>query len=241
MASGGGPRRAPRTERSRLTIDGQPRFIDSKKNNEELFNTDCLKVCVNKVGRAPGSDETRTDEALVELVLVGQVDVFVTLYERYYTRAHRLAYGMTGHREAAEDLTQEIFMRAFQKLSHYDRRSSFATWFYRLTVNCCLNHRQKEKRRAIEGTGQLDEVPGLDEPDQMEAIILQKQIQNEVHQALLSLKPKLRLMVILKDIEGLSYEEIADRTSCSMGTIASRLNRARNLLARKLEHLRGTI
>ena len=72
-----------------------------------------------------------------------------------------------------------------------------------------------------------------------EADLMQEQIQLQVHRAMLGLKPKLRMMVILKDIEGLSYEEIAARMNCSTGTVASRLNRARKILARKLEHLKG--
>jgi RNA polymerase sigma-70 factor (ECF subfamily) len=76
----------------------------------------------------------------------------------------------------------------------------------------------------------------------MENRVLRKELQTEVHRALLSLKPRMRMIVILRDIEGLSYQEIADRMNCSMGTLAAQLKRARTLLARKLEHLdvRGT-
>jgi RNA polymerase sigma-70 factor (ECF subfamily) len=118
--------------------------------------------------------------------------------------------------------------------------ASFGTWFYRLAVNCCLNCRRREKQSSEPITG-LHEAAANTALEPMESAILRRQVQAEVHRALLSLKPKQRLLVVLRDIEGLSYEEIAERTNYSRGTIASRLNRARRLLARKLERLRNSL
>jgi len=189
---------------------------------------------------APEREETTTDEALVAQVLGGEAEVFAELYQRYYTRAYRLAYGMTGHRGAAEELTQEIFMRVYERLHLFRGESRFATWFYRLAVNQSLNYRRRERSERYEETAGEKELDYLaSEQPGIEADLMQKQTQLQVHRAMLGLKPKLRMMVILKDIEGLSYEEIAARTNCSTGTVASRLNRARKLLARKLEHLKG--
>ena len=189
---------------------------------------------------APAREETQTDEVLVALVVGGEPEVFAELYQRYYTRAYRLAYGMTGQRGAAEELTQEIFMRVYERLHLFRGESRFATWFYRLAVNQSLNYRRGEQSARYEEAVDEEELNYLmsSQPG-IEAGLLQKQIQLQVHQAMLGLKPKLRMMVILKDIEGLSYEEIAARANCSTGTVASRLNRARKLLARKLEHLKG--
>ncbi len=186
-----------------------------------------------------GTEDIRTDEELVELALAGRGDSFALLYERYYSRAYRLAYAMTGQREAAEDLAQEMFIRAWQKISQFRGESSFSTWFYRLAVNCSLNYRKRGRRRQFEDSDQIESIPQTGAVRQVEAKILQRQIQAEVHRALLSLKPRLRVIVVLKDIEGLSYAEIAERVNCSAGTIASRLNRARKLLAQKLQHLKG--
>ena len=184
--------------------------------------------------------ERRTDEELVSLVLTGEAEVFAHVYERYYSRAYRLAYGMTGRHEAAEDLTQEVFIRAYQKLALFTGQSSFATWFYRLAFNHCLNRckseRQRDRIEHYETTQAL--LTGALKP--VERMVLQQEVQQQIHRALFSLKPEQRLLVILKDIEGLSYEEIAERMNCSTGTLASQLARARKLLARKLEHLRGT-
>jgi RNA polymerase sigma-70 factor (ECF subfamily) len=183
----------------------------------------------------------RTDEQLVDVTLAGQAEAFRELYDRFYSRAYRLAYGMTGRHELAEDLTQEIFMRAYQKLDKYERRSSFATWFYRLAVNHILNARSLEKgahHEALASTNGLP-LPSAEKP--ADSGILRQQIQAQINRALLSLKPKMRIIVILKDIEGLNIAEIAERLNCSKGTVASRLFRARDLLAQKLEHLRNTL
>jgi RNA polymerase sigma-70 factor, ECF subfamily len=136
---------------------------------------------------------------------------------------------------------QDVFVRAYQKLKLFAGQSSFATWFYRLALNHCLNHCKSERKRLRLQTTDLVQTPAVP-AKQMEDRVLGKELQTEVHRALLSLKPRMRMIVILRDIEGLSYQEIADRMNCSMGTLASQLKRARTLLARKLEHLdvRGT-
>jgi len=183
----------------------------------------------------PGED--RTDEELVGFVLADQREVFARLYERYYSRTYRIAYGMTGRREAAEDLTQEVFIRAYQRLGQFRGQASFSTWFYRLTVNHCVNYRRHERRWQAREAGEGWHPAALG--GRAEAEVFQHQVQGQIHRALLSLKPELRMVVILKDVEGLSYEEIAERMSCSSGTVGTWLNRARKLLARKLEHLKG--
>jgi RNA polymerase sigma-70 factor (ECF subfamily) len=183
----------------------------------------------------------RSDEELVEIALAGQAEAFRELYDRFYSRAYRLAYGMTGRHDLAEELTQEIFMRAFQKLGKYERRSSFATWFYRLSLNSCLNCRTREAKELHESTETQDPLPLAVPCKSVETRVLQHQVQAQINRALLSLKPKMRIIVILKDIEGLNLAEIAERLNCSQGTVASRLFRARDLLARKLEHLRNTL
>lgn len=180
----------------------------------------------------------------MEIILAGQGELFARLYERYYLRAYRLAYGMTGQREAAEDLTQEIFLRAYQKLDQFKGKSLFATWFYRLTVNYCLQHRQRTHRNAEQAVDDLEQmIPplrcGTLTMREAETAIMQRQTQEVIHKALLSLKADLRMVVILRNLEGLSYEEIAERMSCSVGTVGTRLHRAHKLLAQKLEKLRG--
>ena len=192
------------------------------------------------MGEAPESGPANTDEELVRLVVAGERDLFAPIYERYYWRVFRMAYGMTDNHGSAEDLTQEIFMRAYQRLKEFRGQSAFSTWLYRVAVNHSLNYRRKHQVEAREeSTCETDAQPMVDGSTTAETGLMRQQMTVQVHHALLTLKPKLRMIVILKDIEGLSYEEIAQRTNCSTGTVASRLNRSRKLLARKLEHWRG--
>jgi RNA polymerase sigma-70 factor (ECF subfamily) len=184
--------------------------------------------------------DSRTDEELVELALAEDAGAFRELYDRFYSRAYRLAFGMTGRHDLAEDLTQDIFMRVYQKLNKYERRSSFATWFFRLAVNSTLNSRKRHKRDAHESIEAHKALPVSIAGKSMETRVLCRQIQDQIGLALLALKPKMRMIVILKDIEGLNIAEIAERLNCSKGTVASRLFRARDQLARKLDHLRNT-
>lgn len=186
-------------------------------------------------------DKIGLDKENVQLVLNGDSEAFLCLYKRYYERIYRLAYGMTGRPQAAEDLTQEIFFRMYQKLNHFDGTSSFSTWFYRLAVNCSLNYQRGERNESNMGVVEnIEEMPNSDDPNYSEKSILKEQVQAHIQNSLLTLKPKLRMVFILKDIEGMTYEEIAIRMNCSTGTVASRLSHARLQMAHNLKYLRGT-
>jgi RNA polymerase sigma-70 factor (ECF subfamily) len=191
------------------------------------------------------ADEATSDEELVALIIARRKDQFLFshLYQRYHAKTFALAYGMAGCRARAEDMTQEIFLRAYERLETFHGQASFATWFYRLAVNCCLNHCRRE--RAQRRVANIDEADAplvsVNGDEEIEQIVLQRQIQRQVRQALLSLNPQMRLLIVMKGIENLSYAEMAERLECSTGTVASKLNRARRLLARKLESLKGKI
>jgi RNA polymerase sigma-70 factor (ECF subfamily) len=190
------------------------------------------------------ADDEPQDETIVARIRTGE-RLFGLLYERYRTRTFALAFGMTGQREQAEDLTQEIFLRVYQRLNTFQGQAKFSTWFYRIALNQCLNHCRNERRRrqtvANPDDGQATVLVELRVVEQADATLLQKELQHQIRSALLSLKPEVRVLLLLKEIEGLSYEEIAERLECSPGTVASRLSRARRLLARKLESLKGRI
>jgi RNA polymerase sigma-70 factor (ECF subfamily) len=129
-------------------------------------------------------------------------------------------------------------MRAFQRLESFAGQSSFATWFYRLAVNHSLNYRRKERIGLQDNAS--EKLEGFADPSsRIEAEVLQNQLKSEIQAALLELHAEMRMVIILKDIEGLNYDEISERMNCSQGTVASRLNRARKQLAQKLKHLKG--
>lgn len=192
---------------------------------------------VTEIERATPS-EPASDEDLVRRAAAGELEAFAELYARFYGGTLRLAFAMTGSRETAEDATQEIFMRVYGRLHQFERRAKFSTWFHRIAVNHCLRFRARAWARRAERAADDLASPDAERP---EDAILRAQLHDEVHRALISLRPKQRVIVILKEIEGLTYAEIADRVGCSEGTVASRLARARQLLARKLAHLRGAV
>jgi RNA polymerase sigma-70 factor, ECF subfamily len=185
------------------------------------------------------------DELIVARIAAGEKGLFALIYQRYQARAFGLAFGMTGQREQADDLTQEIFIRAYERISSFKGDAKFSTWFYRLALNHCLNHCRKERWRirsfTTPGEQSAPLLVELRPSEEVHEALLRQEIQQQIKIALLSLKPDVRMLLVLKEIEGLSYEEIAEQLDCSTGTVASRLNRARSLLARKLEGLKGKI
>jgi RNA polymerase sigma-70 factor, ECF subfamily len=228
--------------RAKSAVNLPRRAARPPKISEESLGAACLRlrvIEVSLVSKPVSATDERTDEELVEAALADEGAAFALIYERYYARTYRIAYGMTGRREAAEDLTQDVFVRAMRKLGQFNRRSSFSTWFYRLTVNCCLNHHRVKGNTHEELTDDLRPLHAGPPARAEDEGILRKEMQAHLHRALLGLKPESRLMILLKDVEGLSYEEIALRLDCPVGTVGSSLSRARRALAQKLGRLRG--
>ncbi len=163
----------------------------------------------------------------------GDVQAFRQLVERYEDRIYGLACSILGDSEVAKDAAQEAFIRVYRALGNFEGRSSFYTYLYRITTNVCLTFAQREQRRpdrvSIEGMQEasdmtLDRFLGTDEPqNDIERIGLREEIQKVLDY----LSPEHRAVVVLKDIEGFSQEEIADVLDVSVGTVKSRLSRAR--------------
>ncbi len=174
-------------------------------------------------------------EQLVRACQDGSLEAQRELYESYKAKVYSLATYLTGDAEMARDLTQEIFLKVFRDLRAFRFESSFNSWLYRLATNTCLNAlRSRRTRREV----CIEEVLGtpaeIDAGSQLEQQQVDHSIQQAVRKAILSLKPPLRAVVVLRYIENLSYGEIAEALSCSEGTVASRLSRADRLLERKL-------
>ena len=175
-------------------------------------------------------------EQLVRACQDGSREAQRELYECYKGKVYSLALYLTGNAEMARELTQEIFLKVFRDLRAFRFESSFNSWLYRLATNVCLNAlRDRRSRREVA----IEEIAGTPAEPCTGASLEQQQmsrsIQRAVREAILSLKPPLRAVVVLRYIENLSYSEIAEALSCSEGTVASRLSRAHRLLERKLK------
>jgi RNA polymerase sigma-70 factor (ECF subfamily) len=152
-------------------------------------------------------------------------------------RVYRLAYRLTGDRHDAEDLTQEVFVRVFRSLSSYTP-GTFEGWLHRITTNLFLDMARRRQRIRFEGLG--DDAAGRlsgDEPTPAQAFDA-RHLDGDVQQALAALAPEYRAAVVLCDIEGLSYEEVASTLGVKLGTVRSRIHRGRAQLRVALEHRR---
>lgn len=171
------------------------------------------------------------DEELVALAQRGNRRAFEMLIERYKQKAYRIAFDFTRDREEAKDLSQEAFLRAFMHMKGFDRQSSFYTWFYRILVNICIDHRRRGKKVAWEpfeeGTEISVEGDGMagasSRPDQ-EAMA--GELSRRVDAALASLSANQRTAFILKNHQGLSIREIAQVMKAAEGTVKVHLHRA---------------
>jgi RNA polymerase sigma-70 factor (ECF subfamily) len=159
-----------------------------------------------------------------------------SLYEQHQRRVYSVALNyFGGDVSKAEDVTQQIFLKLFTKMS-FRGDSEFTTWLYRMTVNACIDETRKNRRWFGLGDWFVDDrSPSLD------ASISRGEASEQVRRVVGSLKPEYRMPVVLKYVEGLSYQQIADVLGCSIGTVSSRLNRAHKILAEKLDHLRGEL
>ena len=180
--------------------------------------------------------EKLIDGAVIEACRQGDRDAFQLLFETYKDRVFSIAvYSAGGDRAVADDVTQQIFLKLFTAIRQFRGDSEFTTWLYRLVVNACVDERRRRKRWLPWGDGvaTTQSTDGRAQEQQFDSL----EISETVREAIAELKPKFRLPILLKYIEGLSYDEIATVMGCSKGTVASRLNRGHSQLAKRLAHL----
>jgi len=173
------------------------------------------------------------DADLVRLCQSGDMAAFEQLFHRYQDRVYSTAYRMMNDQEDAQDLTQEIFLKAYQNISKFNFRAAFSTWLYRLAVNLCIDELRKRKRSA--NTMPLEEAILKADANTPEDHAISGDRERQVWDAINSLKEKERAIIILRDMEGLSYKEIAEALKCSVGRVKSRLHEARQKLKTILE------
>jgi len=187
-----------------------------------------------------------TDLEIARRASAGDEEAFEALVLRHQDRVYRLALRLTGSPEEAEDVTQEAFLKAYRALGEFDGRSAFYTWLFRIAVNSALSRlRTLGRRRAREATAALgDPAPRMDaagEPPSRSAgpeeAVLASDVAARVRRAVDELAPEDRAVVVLREIEGLSYDEIALAMGATRAAVKSRLHRSRQELARKLRDL----
>jgi RNA polymerase sigma-70 factor (ECF subfamily) len=158
------------------------------------------------------------------------------LFEEYKDRVYSIAiYSMSGDEMAAADVTQQVFLKLMTRIGQFRGDSEFTTWLYRLVINTCRDEHRKQRRFvSLADTFLLKQASG----DSPRALYARRELSGRVQAAIAQLKPKLRWPILLKYVDEMSYEEIAEVLGCSKGTVASRLNRAHKALGRRLGHLK---
>lgn len=178
------------------------------------------------------------DELLIDDCRRGDREAFRLLFEAYKDKVFSIAvYSFRGDEAAAGDVTQQVFLKLMTAIAQFRGDSEFSTWLYRLVVNVCADEQRRRRRYfPLRDSVAMSRV-GDRRPQ--EKHYARAELHESVKTAISELKPKFRQAILLKYIEGLSYEEIATVLDCSIGTVASRLNRGHKALAKRLSHLRG--
>jgi len=201
---------------------------------------------VNKEGQPASTGRDPVDDReLVESARKGDRDAFRVLFERYHRRAYALAFGVLRHQDDALDVVQDAFIKAHKYLDKFEGNSSFYTWLYRIVMNLAIDHMRKHRRvKPVELDEQhLDGTVGDDallpkilggNPGRA---LLDKEIRARIDQALSELSENHRSVLVMRELEGMSYEEMAQAMNCSKGTIMSRLFHARKNMQKQLVDL----
>ena len=187
------------------------------------------------------------DQQLVERAQQGDKHAFELLVVKYQRKLGRLLSRFIRNPTEVEDVAQEAFIKAYRALPSFRGDSAFYTWLYRIGINTAKNYLMSQGRRAPTTTEfDSEEAEGFEEAEQLrdnntpESQLMSRQIAETVNKAVESLPQELKTAITLREIEGLSYEEIAEMMNCPIGTVRSRIFRAREAIAEKLRPLLGT-
>jgi RNA polymerase sigma-70 factor, ECF subfamily len=172
----------------------------------------------------------------VEAWTGGHEEDFRTLFEGYKDRVFSLAFHFTGDAPLARDITQEVFLKVLSQIGEFRGQSQLTTWLYRIAVNACMDEFRRRRRFVPLAHAANRHFTSLGSSQEEE--LVQRQVRQAVQAAVVRLRPKLRFTVVLRYVEGLSYEEIAAALGCSSSAVAARLNRSHRILARQLATLR---
>lgn len=187
------------------------------------------------------------DEQLVTLTQLGDQQAFGLLVEKYQNRLYRVILRIIKNQSLVEDLVQESFIKAYRSISNFRGDSAFYTWLYKIGLNTARNYLSDKKRHPeIDGAVELDDLDYLNSVSELhsnespESELSNKQIAKSVNDSIEALPSDLKLAITLREIDGLSYEQISIIMDCPIGTIRSRIFRARNIISENLKPFLNT-
>ena len=188
--------------------------------------------------------EARDEALLLQKSKEGDTKAFEELISVYQKKILNMAYRMLGDKDDAEDAAQDVFIRVYKSLASFHAEAAFSTWLYKIATNVCLDILRRKKRQNTKGTVSIHQFSQEDEEYEMPIAdsaptpyeeAQKSEARRALEEALLKLGPEQRAVIVLRDINGLSYEEIAEAQGCTLGTIKSRINRSRLMLRKLLE------
>ena len=180
-------------------------------------------------------------EALIQRCLKGDQQAWEAIVRQYRRKVFNVAYKFVGRHDEAEDLTQDIFLKIFKSLDTFDRRANFQTWLISISRNLCIDHYRsvRKERETIDRNIDASVLSPVSKTQSQMSMMEQRDRVELLREALGALPKTLRTAVLLRDIQELSYHEIAQKLNLPEGTVKSRINRGRNELARQIRKLRG--
>ncbi len=193
---------------------------------------------------APGAPDNAVDDidALIRRCLAGDQLAWEAIVRQYRRKVFNVAYKFVGKHDEAEDLTQDIFLKIFKSLDTFDRRANFQTWLISVSRNLCIDHYRsvRKERETIDREVDTADLSTAAPPGQGQMAALEQRDRVELlREALAALPKTLRTAVLMRDLQELSYHEIARELGLPEGTVKSRINRGRTELARQIRKLRG--
>jgi RNA polymerase sigma-70 factor (ECF subfamily) len=186
---------------------------------------------------APAASSGDAIESLIQQCLRGDQNAWELIVRQYWRKLFKNTYKFVGKHDEAEDLAQDIFMKIFKSLSTFDRRANFQTWLISVSRNLCIDHYRsvRKERETIDRQVDANELtPASTDPGPMAALEQRDRV-TLLRQALAQLPDTLRTAVLMRDIQEMSYQEIADKLGLPEGTVKSRINRGRTELARHVK------
>ena len=166
----------------------------------------------------------------------GDQEALKEIFDKYHKKVYRIAYGVVRQREEALDIVQEVFIKLFHSIKNFKGRSHFYTYLYRMVMNTAIDH---ARRAGKQFTSSLDEEGSFEPSDEVEKgperILLHKELEERVKLAMDKLPAEQKAALIFRDVEGLSYQEMAEAMGCSIGTVMSRLHYGRKKMQELLK------
>jgi RNA polymerase sigma-70 factor (ECF subfamily) len=176
------------------------------------------------------------ETAMISRCQQGDQRALKEIFDKYHKRVYRIAYGVVRQREEALDIVQEVFIKLFRSIKNFKGRSQFYTYLYRMVMNTAIDHARKAGKQFISS---LDEEGSFEPSDNVEKgperVLLQKELEERVKLAMDKLPAEQKAALIFRDVEGLSYQEMAEAMGCSIGTVMSRLHYGRKRIQELLK------